>query len=94
MSRTKWIRLLRNPDLIVVTVVIHLLALSLPLALLQIYDRILPSQSYGTTALLVLGVGTAIVLEAVLRYGRMAIFARYGSQYEARTLTESHFSLT
>ncbi|MBX9915185.1 MAG: ATP-binding cassette domain-containing protein [Pseudomonadaceae bacterium] len=88
MSRTQWVRLLRNPDLALVTIVIHLLALSLPLALLQIYDRILPSQSYGTTAMLVLGVGTAIVLEAMLRYGRMAIFARYGSQYEARTLTE------
>ncbi len=88
MSRIKWIRLLRNPDLVGATVVIHLLALSLPLALLQIYDRILPSQSYGTTAMLVLGVGSAIVLEAVLRYGRMAIFARFGSQYEARTLTE------
>lgn len=75
-------------DLVMITVVIHLLALALPLALLQIYDRILPSQSYGTTAVLVIGVATAILCEALLRYGRMALFARYGAVYETQTLTE------
>lgn len=88
MRRNNWLRIFRNPDVIVVTVVIHLLALALPLALLQIYDRILPSQSFGTAALLILGVATAIILEGILRYSRMALFARYGARYETRTLTE------
>lgn len=78
----------RRTDLVMITIVIHVLALALPLALLQIYDRILPSQSYGTTAVLVIGVGTAIVCEALLRYGRMSLFARYGAVYETRTLNE------
>lgn len=72
-------------DLLLVTAVIHVLALALPLALLQIYDRILPSQSYGTALVLVLGVGLAIILEALLRYGRMALFARFAARYEVQT---------
>lgn len=71
-------------DLLLVTAVIHVLALALPLALLQIYDRILPSQSYGTALVLVLGVGLAIILEALLRYGRMALFASFAARYEVQ----------
>lgn len=74
-----------RPDVLAVSLVMHVLALALPLALLQIYDRILPAQAYGTAAFLVLGVGIAIVLEAILRYGRMALFASIGARYEAQT---------
>ncbi len=70
-------------DVLAVSLVIHLLALALPLALLQVYDRILPSQSFGTATLLLLGVAIAIALEAVLRYGRTALFANLGARYEA-----------
>ncbi|MCR9222396.1 MAG: ABC transporter transmembrane domain-containing protein [Alphaproteobacteria bacterium] len=69
----------------VLTLVIHLLALALPLSLLQIYDRILPAQSFGTAAYLVLGVGVAVCLEAVLRYGRSTLLASAAGRYEART---------
>ncbi|SIQ86941.1 ABC transporter transmembrane domain-containing protein [Aquipseudomonas alcaligenes] len=72
-------------DLLLVTAVIHVLALALPLALLHIYDRILPSQSYGTALVLVLGVGLAIVLEAFLRFGRVMLFSRFAARYEAQT---------
>lgn len=70
-------------DILLVSLVMHLLALALPLALLQIYDRILPAQAYGTATVLVLGVAAAIVLESLLRYGRIALFASIGSHYEA-----------
>ncbi|TDF83795.1 ABC transporter transmembrane domain-containing protein [Pseudomonas sp. H9] len=73
---------IRRWDIITVSLVIHLLALALPLALLQIYDRILPSQSSGTALWLLLGVGVAIALEALLRYGRTALFAYIGARYE------------
>ena len=76
---------LLRPDVFVVSLVMHLLGLALPLALLQIYDRILPSQAYGTATFLIAGVGIAIVLEAILRYGRLAIFAKLGARYEAMT---------
>lgn len=63
----------------------HFLGLALPLALLQIYDRILPAQAYGTAVFLVLGVGVAIILEAILRYGRHVLFASMAAQLELRT---------
>src|SRR5215475_5835236 len=67
----------------------HLLALAVPLALLQTYDRILPNEAYSTTFVLALGVSIAIVLEALLRYGRSVLFAYVGEAFEGRvTLAE------
>jgi ATP-binding cassette, subfamily C, bacterial LapB len=62
----------------------HLLALAVPLALLQTYDRILPNQAYGTTFVLGVGVTVAIVLEAALRYARSVLFAHVGSAFESQ----------
>lgn len=62
----------------------HVLSLAIPLALLQTYDRILPNQAFGTTLVLAVGVGVAIVLEAILRYGRAVLFAHAGAIYERR----------
>ncbi len=67
----------------------HLLALAVPLALLQTYDRILPNEAYSTTFVLAFGVSVAIVLEALLRYGRSVLFAYIGEVFESRvTLLE------
>jgi ATP-binding cassette, subfamily C, bacterial LapB len=65
------------------SIVSHILALAIPLALLQTYDRILPNQAYGTTLVLALGVTVAIVLEAIVRYTRAVLFAYVGSAFEA-----------
>ncbi|NOQ47295.1 MAG: hypothetical protein GQ559_11625 [Desulfobulbaceae bacterium] len=48
--------------LVLSSLVINLLALAMPIMMLQTYDRILPSHGYGTLTLLVFGVitGTAI----------------------------------
>lgn len=63
---------------------IHVLSLAIPLALFQTYDRILPNQSYGTTLVLAVGVLVAILLEAVLRYGRAVLFAYVGAAFESQ----------
>ncbi|WP_213742264.1 ABC transporter transmembrane domain-containing protein [Bradyrhizobium sp. dw_411] len=65
------------------SIVSHILALAIPLALLQTYDRILPNQAYGTTFVLAAGVTVAIVLEAIVRYTRAVLFAYVGSAFEA-----------
>ncbi len=72
-------------DILSVTIVMHLLALALPLALLHIYDRILPGKSYGTAVMLVVGVALALSLELLLRYGRARLFVTIGARYEAET---------
>ncbi|HEY0123780.1 MAG TPA: ABC transporter transmembrane domain-containing protein [Rhizobium sp.] len=68
---------------IAASIVSHILALAVPLALLQTYDRILPNQAYGTTFVLAAGVTVAIVLEASVRYARSVLFAYVGSAFEA-----------
>ncbi len=60
----------------VLSVGINLLALLLPLALLQVYDRILPNQSTGTAAVVFTAVGIALVLSGFLRAVRARIFSR------------------
>ncbi len=55
---------------------INLLALLLPLALLQVYDRILPNQSAGTAAVIFSAVAAALVLSGFLRAVRARAFSK------------------
>jgi ATP-binding cassette subfamily C protein LapB len=74
----RWPELMRSipafgPDaatLAFVTIAINLLALALPLALMQVYDRIIPNSSFATLGWLVIGVATAIVFETALKIVR------------------------
>ncbi|MGF1902273.1 ABC transporter transmembrane domain-containing protein [Aliivibrio sifiae] len=57
------------------SLLINILSLSIPLVVLQIYDRILPNQSYGTAVLLLSGASIAILIDAFLRFVRSWILA-------------------
>ncbi|WP_185961521.1 peptidase domain-containing ABC transporter [Telmatospirillum sp. J64-1] len=70
------------PILALASLFLNLLALALPFALLQVYDRIIPNASHGTLLLLVLGVATAFILESVLRVARSAITGWVGARFE------------
>ncbi|MFC7738813.1 ATP-binding cassette domain-containing protein [Roseomonas sp. GCM10028921] len=72
------------PALLLTTLLITMLALALPVALLQIYDRILPQASFGTLWLLALAVATAIGLELALRIVRAEVLGRLAAVAEAR----------
>lgn len=69
-------------EVLVSTVVINILALAMPLALLQVYDRIIPNQTFGTMTVLIAGVGLAVLLEILLRYGRSYLLGAAASNYE------------
>lgn len=75
----------RQAEVMVISLTTHLLALALPLALLQTYDRIIPNAAQGTLVFLVIGVGVAIFMEALLRFGRSVLFAHIGARLEAET---------
>lgn len=64
-----------SADVIAASVVINLLGLALPLAILQVYDRIIPNAASATLLFLILGVCTALVLEAILRITRSQVIA-------------------
>lgn len=71
------------------SVFLNLLGLALPLALLQIYDRIIPNSSHGTLTLLLAGVASAVVLEGVLRVARADIISWGGTQFEHRAACDA-----
>jgi ATP-binding cassette subfamily C protein LapB len=76
-----WIRLIRHIPksksdatlLVIASVTINILALALPIVLMQIYDRIIPNSSYSTLSWLVMGVVIAIILETALKIARSYI---------------------
>ena len=73
----------------VASVALNVLALALPLALLQIYDRIIPNSSHGTLLILMAGVASAVILEAVLRVARSEIVGWAGVKFEHRAGCEA-----
>lgn len=73
-----------SPDLLVGSLFINVLSLALPIALLQTYDRIIPNATTQTLALLVIGVLSALALEALLRIGRAYATGWSGARFEHR----------
>jgi ATP-binding cassette subfamily C protein LapB len=69
-------------DIILSTVVLNLLSLSIPLFVLQLYDRVIPNQSFGTLTLLGIAVGIAALLEASLRFSRGYVLSWLGMHFE------------
>ncbi len=55
--------------------VINVLGLALPLVMLQVYDRILVNQSAATLSFLMMGLGTAILMEAGLKVIRVYLMS-------------------
>lgn len=69
-------------DVSIATVFINVLSLAMPLTILQVYDRIVPNNAAGTLALLVLGVGSAVILEGVLRVARSFVSSWMGARFD------------
>ncbi|SIT08485.1 ATP-binding cassette domain-containing protein [Insolitispirillum peregrinum] len=77
------------PYLGTASVLLNILGLALPLALLQIYDRIIANQSLTTLSLLIGGVLVAMLLEETLKYLRGAITGWLGARFEQRASLEA-----
>ncbi len=67
------------------SLLINLLSLAVPLTVLQIYDRILPNQSYGTATLLLVGATLAVGMEALIRFVRTWLLSAAASNTEKAT---------
>lgn len=83
-SRTRLWKSKTDPHVILASVSANLLALALPLLMLQIYDRVIPSKGYETLTVLTIGVVVAIVLEIVLRTTRARLMALAGDAFDRR----------
>lgn len=80
--RRRGLRLVFDPAVLAATVVVNLLALALPVVLLQVYDRIIPNASVDTLLLLVGGLVVAFAMDAALRMARAALAGWAGARYE------------
>jgi ATP-binding cassette subfamily C protein LapB len=72
----------RRWDMILSTVVLNVLALAIPILIMQLYDRIIPNQSYNTLSLLGIAVCVVFVLEASLRFSRGYVLSWLGMHFE------------
>lgn len=77
------------PYLALASVLLNILALALPMALLQVYDRIIANQSLTTLGLLIGGLICALILEEILKMLRSAITGWLGARFEQRTSIEA-----
>lgn len=75
-----WLR----PDVMAASLAINVLALALPIAILQIYDRVIRHEAFSTLIVLTLGVLVAFSLEFVLRVARARILSAEGARYDHR----------
>lgn len=69
-------------SIIAATAGINLLGLAVPIALLQVYDRILPNAAVETLTMLLIGVGIALTIDAGLRYARARVLNWCGIRLE------------
>jgi ATP-binding cassette, subfamily C, bacterial LapB len=76
------------PPVLLACVLINLLALGLPLTLMQIYDRVLPSAALNTMVALLLGLAGVVILDVALRILRDAMItqAAVESAFQRRML--------
>ncbi|HEY6258943.1 MAG TPA: ABC transporter transmembrane domain-containing protein [Xanthobacteraceae bacterium] len=60
---------------------INLLALALPLSIMQVYDRIIPNRSLETFTYLLLGLALALVAEFILKTARSALLSWHAMHF-------------
>lgn len=75
-------------DVIISTCLINMFALTLPLVMMQVYDRILFNESLNTLTWLVVAGLFAIFIESVVKYIRDCITALLAARFEYKTECE------
>ena len=68
-------------QLILMTLALSVMGLTLPIAVAQVFDRIIPNPGTSTLSLIALGVVAIAAMEAMLRYARAAMLTRAGANF-------------
>ncbi len=71
------------------SMVINLLALALPLTILQVYDRVLPNASFTTLNALLAGLIAVILIDLILKYARSYVVNWAGASYTHKTSSKA-----
>jgi len=72
----------RKPVIVFASLGINLLALALPMVILQIYDRIIPNQAIETFLFLMIGMLCAVLLDTMLKIFRSIIMSWEGACFD------------
>ncbi|ABG30295.1 ABC transporter ATP-binding protein [Roseobacter denitrificans] len=75
-------RLRRNPHVVVASLCANVLGLALPLAMIHVYDRIIPREGYATLAVLAAGLATAALADFMIRMARGRLMAAASNRFE------------
>jgi ATP-binding cassette subfamily C protein LapB len=70
-----------SPEVYFASFAINLLALALPLSIMQVYDRIIPNRSLVTFTYLLLGLALALAVEFVLKTTRSALLSWHAMHF-------------
>jgi ATP-binding cassette, subfamily C, bacterial LapB len=73
----------------IASLAINLLALALPLSIMQVYDRVIPNHSLATLAYLFLGLSFAIAIDYVLKTSRSALLSWHATQFAEKVENEA-----
>jgi len=72
----------RKPEVLASSLAINILALALPIVILQFYDRIIPSQATDTFLALMVGMVVVIILDCLLKTLRSAVLSWDSAQFD------------
>ncbi|WP_145613776.1 ATP-binding cassette domain-containing protein [Nitrospirillum amazonense] len=87
------VKIPHNAYIMTSSITINILSLAMPIALLQVYDRILPNHTIDTMFMLAGGIVTALLMELFLRIARQRIFSTRSAQYEISESRRAIFHL-
>lgn len=85
----KWISSPGLPrEVVVASIFANVFGLAMPLAILQVYDRVLPNASTDTLLVLMLGVSGVLIVDAFFKIARAAVVGRLGAGFNHQAHTE------
>lgn len=77
------------PAVVVGSVAVNLLALGLPLVVLQVYDRVLPNNATATLSVLMIGLVVVMVLDLAIRIARAHLVAWSAARHYHRLAADA-----
>jgi ATP-binding cassette subfamily C protein LapB len=72
----------RRPEIIISSLLINILALALPVVILQVYDRIIPNQAIDTYIVLIIGMLVVIFADCFLKIWRSMILSWESAKFD------------
>lgn len=72
----------RKPSVLVSSLIINILALGLPMVILQVYDRIIPNRAIESFTLLMIGLVIVIIVDTILKVFRSIVLSWEGARFD------------